>query len=247
MRLKYKLIKIKNFLKKFPKLISLMRCIRRKIFKSRIIYFLQSSTKPLSDYYGFDRGKPIDRFYIDNFLEDNKDDIKGVCLELLNNNYTIQYGGAKVTKSDILDLDEANSKATIIDDLRKLEKISDNIYDCIILTQVLQFIDKIDEAISECYRILNKNGVLLVTLPAISRIDCVAGVEGDFWRFTEASTKYLFKKKFDSQNISIITKGNVRAGIYFYAGLAQEDILRDSLKKDDQNFPVIITIKAIKK
>ncbi|PIX57096.1 MAG: hypothetical protein COZ48_02725, partial [Candidatus Yonathbacteria bacterium CG_4_10_14_3_um_filter_43_12] len=78
------------------------------------------------------------------------------------------------------------------------------------------------------------------------RIDCVAGVEGDYWRFTEASARYLFGKKFNPARLSISTYGNARSGIYFYAGLAQEDTERKILEDNDQNFPLIITIKAIK-
>jgi len=237
--------RIKNIVKKLPFSTNIKNFLRRSA-RPAMVYFLCHTTHPLSNYYGLDRGKPIDRFYIENFLEQNKLYIQGVCLELLNNNYTMIYGGEKVTKSDILDNDELNKKATIIDDLRQLKKISDNVYDCIILTQVFQFIDDVDAGISECYRILKNGGVLLVTLPSLSRIDCVAGVEGDYWRFTEASARYLFGKKFNPARLSISTYGNARSGIYFYAGLAQEDTERKILEDNDHYFPLIITIKAIK-
>ncbi len=236
---------LKNFLKKLPFSESTRKLIRRLV-KSYTVYFLRNTTSPLSDYYGFDRGTPIDRFYIENFLKENQEHIKGVCLELLNDNYTKRYGGDMVVKSDVLDIDETNKNATIIDDLRNLKKIVDNTYDCIILTQVLQFIDDVPSAISECHRILKKDGALLVTLPSLSRIDCTSGVNGDYWRFTEASAKYLFEKKFSSEQLKITTFGNVRSGIYFYAGLSQEDVSKKVFKNNDQNFPLIVTIKAIK-
>ena len=34
-------------------------------------------TKPISDIFGLDRGTPIDRFYIEDFLYKNKSLIKG--------------------------------------------------------------------------------------------------------------------------------------------------------------------------
>lgn len=235
----------KKIIKKFPFSESTRKLLRR-IIKPASFYFLGSTASPLSNYYGFDRGKPIDRFYIENFLVQNQQYIHGTCLELLNNNYTVVYGKENVVKSDILDIDETNKNATIIDDLRHLKKIADNSYDCIILTQVFQFIDDVPAGISECYRILKKDGVLLVTLPCVGRIDCMSGIKGDYWRFTEASARYLFEKKFNPKQLTVATCGNVRSGLYFYAGLAQEDVPHETLEKNDPNFPLIVTIRAIK-
>lgn len=218
----------------------------KRLLKPAFFYFLNHKTEPLSNYHGFDRGKPVDRFYIENFLEQNERLIKGVCLEVLSNDYTIKYGGTKVSKSDILDIDRSNKNATIVDDLRKLKSVGDNTYDCLILTQVLQFIDDISAAISECYRVLKPGGTILATLPSLSRIDPISGKEGDFWRFTSASASYLFSKNFKSEQTEIKSFGNVRSGIYFYAGLAQEDTSIKTLRENDPNFPLIITIKALK-
>jgi len=236
---------IKKTIKKFP-LPDKIKPFLRRIFKPALLYLINLNTTPLSHYYGLDRGKPIDRFYIESFLEKNSKHIKGVCLELLNNNYTKKYGGKEIIKSDILDIEQNNQDATIVDDLRNLQTISDNTYDCIILTQVFQFIDNVESAVFECRRILKKGGVLLVTLPSISRIDCIAGVAGDFWRFTEASARYIFEKKFNPNGLEINSYGNAKTGMYFYAGLAQEDVAKKIFRNNDKNFPVIITVKAIK-
>ncbi len=222
------------------------RFFRRVILKNKYCYFLKSTTVPLSDQYGFDRGTPLDRFFIEDFLKKNISDIKGTCLEILSNDYTIKYGANKITKSDILDIEATNQKATIIDDLRQLQKINACTYDTIILTQVLQFIDNVEAAISECHRILKPGGTLLVTLPCLSRADCTSGVSGDFWRFTQASAKYLFEKKFSPKNLTIDFYGNVRSGLYFYAGLAIPDTPKQVLMDKDESFPTIITIKAVK-
>ena len=235
----------KNIARKLPFSDGTKKLLRR-IMKPAALYFWGRGASPLSVYYGLDRGESIDRFYIENFLEQNQQCIKGVCFELLNNNYTVKYGKDKVVRSDVLDIDETNMSATIIDDLRHLKKVADNFYDCIVLTQVFQFIDDVDAGISECYRIRKKGGVLLATLPSISRIDCVAGIEGDYWRFTEASAKYLFEKKFNPEQLAISTKGNVRSGVYFYAGFSQEDVSERILGENDPNFPLIVTVKAVK-
>lgn len=215
----------------------------------RIIYnkwFFEASRKnsPLSHYHGFDRGTPVDRYYIERFLDREKEAIKGHVLEVLSNDYTLRFGDKKVAKSDILDIDPGNAHATIKGDLRELSAVQDDTFDCIILTQVFQFIDDLDSAIKETHRILKPGGVLLVTLPSISRIDGVSDIDGDYWRFTVASTKYLFGKYF--ANPIVTSEGNVRIGEYFWKGYAQEDIPESVFKKNDPLFPVIITLKSIK-
>lgn len=239
-------MRIQSRAKKNSMLYSLARFVRRTFLKSPLIYLLSFSSRPLSDFYGLDRGKPIDRFYIETFLEENQKCIQGTCLELLNDTYTKQYGKNKVVRSDVLDIDTSNKQATIFGDLRSLIATKSDYYDCIILTQVLQFIDDVDAAIAECYRILKPGGVLLATLPTISRIDCIAGTDGDFWRFTTASAKYIFGKQFSKKNIRVDSHGNVRIGLYFYAGLAQEDTPRRLFSQDNPDFPTIITVKAQK-
>lgn len=236
---------------KFPGIYKLLKKVwEKKTLLKRMknptwFYLLRKKNYPLSDQFGFDRGGPIDRYYIEKFLEKNKGNIKGNCLEVLNNLYTTKFG-QNITKSDILDIDTQNKKATIIGDLRNLKNIYDNTYDCILLTQVLQFIDDYDAAIRECKRILKRNGALLVTLPCISRIDCRAKVDGDFWRFTKAGAQYIFRKYFENTSLEIIAYGNCFSGLAFWVGMGQDDVRESRLDYFDENFPVLICIKAIK-
>jgi len=216
----------------------------KRVIKPFFIYKTFNSTKPISNVYGTDRGQSIDRFYIENFLKNNSSIIKGRTLEILDNKYTKNFGDKKVIQSDVLDIDKKNSDANIIADLRNMPEIKENTYDCIILTQVLQFIDNLDQVISECHRILKPGGYILATMPSLSRIDCAAGIENDFWRFTQASAKYIFAKKFN--DIVIKTYGNSRVGACFLYGASVEDTPLRVLKKNDNQFPVVITVKARK-
>lgn len=240
--------KLLNWLKQHQVLFNLVKNAKNlfvRLIRSKHIYFLTNSVKPISNNYGSDRGSSIDRYYINKFLSKNQKLINGHCLEIADNVYTKQFGQDKVTQSEILDIDIENKKATIYGDLKKLP-IPDNIYDCIILTQVFQFIDNLESAINECYRILKPGGNLLVTLPSISRIDIAGGINNDYWRFTAASAKYLFSKKFADQNLEIKSQGNALAGLGFWIGLAKEEINQNKLDYRDENFPCLITVKATK-
>ena len=89
--------------------------------------------------------------------------------------------------------------------------------------------------------------MLLATLPAVSKVDPHLGVAGDFWRFTVASCARLFGDVFGADNVTIRAHGNVFAGIAFLAGLAREDLSAGKLDVEDELFPVLITVRAVKR
>ena len=72
--------------------------------------------EPFSDHYGWDRGTPVDRFYIDAFLAEHAGEIKGRVLEIGDAEYTKRHGGDRVTQSDVLHASPGNPQATIIAD-----------------------------------------------------------------------------------------------------------------------------------
>ena len=90
---------------------------------------------PFSKKFGFDRGGPVDRYYIENFLEAESEVFKGQVLEIADNAYTTKYGGDKVTKSEVLHLDEGAAGATYVADLSMANHLPSDHFDCIILTQ----------------------------------------------------------------------------------------------------------------
>jgi peptidoglycan/xylan/chitin deacetylase (PgdA/CDA1 family)/glycosyltransferase involved in cell wall biosynthesis len=202
--------------------------------------------QPLSPRWGLDRGQPIDRYYIEWFLERHRTDVRGRVLEVRDARYTRQFGGSEVTRSDVLDVDASNDSATIIADLRSASTISTATYDCIILTHVLQFIDDIHLALSECFRILRPGGTLLVTAPCITRVDVETGPDGDYWRFTEASARRHFAAVFPATDFEVSTFGNVGACGAFLQGISSQEMTPAELLAVDLAFPLLIGVRAVK-
>ena len=110
-----------KIIKKAP-LLCEIKFLTKRLIRPKFLYFLSNSTKPISPIYGMERGSPIDRFYIEKFLKSNERYIKGECLELLNNNYTLKYGKEKVSKSDIDEPPETIDPGLLF----KLSTIEDN-------------------------------------------------------------------------------------------------------------------------
>lgn len=225
-------------------LIKARALLNRVVFKRSDKYFTPiRSLKPISRKFGFDRGNPIDRYWIESFLHTNAKYIRGRVLEITDSKYTYKFG-QEVIKSDVLDIDVKNKKANIHGNLKNLKKIvNDNTYDCIILTHVLGLIDDSEAAIRECYRILKPGGVVLFTS---SCLGFGTPKEKIYWRFTKNSTQYLFEKCFESKKITVLTYGNVLAGQFFWVGMAQEDLSVSELEFNDPDYPCIVTAIATK-
>jgi SAM-dependent methyltransferase len=198
-------------------------------------------TRPITKY-GWERGRPIDRYYIEEFLHRNRADIRGRVLEVRDSSYTQRFGSG-VVGSEILDVDANNGNATIVADLAVAEGLPNEAFDCFILTQTLQYIADIDAAIANAHRLLRPGGVLLVTVPAIGRIE---PHPQDYWRLTPASCARLFGKHFPAGKLSIESHGNVLSALAFLKGLACEDLRKSELDYADAAFPVILCLRAWK-
>lgn len=201
---------------------------------------------PISRYFGYDRGLPIDRYYIEGFLVRHVDDIRGRLLEIKDSAYTRRFGGDRVTKSDVLDIEESNLLATIVADLTHSDDIPSDTFDCFILTQTLQHIYDVRLALQTIYRILKPGGVLLATFPGISQISNDPWADSWYWSFTTLSAQRLFAEFFPEPNIKVEGFGNVLAATAFLQGLAAGELSPEELDYRDQNYEVLITVRAMK-
>jgi len=200
---------------------------------------------PISEYFGFDRGAPIDRYYIEEFLADHSDDIKGRVMEIGDNRYTLMFG-EQVEQSDILHVTDNNSNATIVGDLANADHIPSDTFDCLIITQTLHLIYDMRAAIKTLYRILKPGGVLLLTVPGITRISNDEWRNTWYWSLTDLSTKKLFSEIFPETNLNTQVYGNVLAATAFLQGLAVKELKKKELDYSDTHFQVIIAVRAVK-
>jgi SAM-dependent methyltransferase len=204
------------------------------------------SLTPISQSFGFDRGQPIDRYYIENFLTQHSSDIHGQIFEIGDNYYTRKYGGDRVTKSDILHAMEGNPAATIIGDLSNADHIPSDTFDCFILTQTLQYVYDLQSGLKTIYRILKPGGIVLVTLPSITPLSDLQWNNCWYWGFTTVSAQRLFEEVFPKTNIEVETYGNVLAATAFIQGLATQELEKQELDYRDPSYQVLITVRAVK-
>lgn len=192
------------------------------------------------------RGRPIDRYYIENFLERHSSDIQGRVLEIGERVYTEKYGKARVTKSDVLHVQEGNPEATIIGDLAQADHIPSDSFDCFILTQTLQYIYDLRSGLKTIYRILKPGGTVLATLPSITPLIDPNWNDCWYWNFTTLSAQRLFEEVFPSKNVQVEVFGNVMAATAFLQGLSTQELTKEELDYCDSGYQVLITVRAVK-
>jgi glycosyltransferase involved in cell wall biosynthesis len=203
---------------------------------------------PVSRRFGWDRGGlPIDRYYIERFLERYASDIAGHVLEVRDDAYTRKFGGSRVTRVDVLHPTTENEKATIVADLTSAEHVPSNTFDCVVLTQVLPFIPDVQAAVRTLQRILRPGGVVLATMPGISQIVRYDMDRwGDYWRFTSLSARRIFECAFSKGGVRVEAHGNVLAATAFLQGLSSRELRPDELDHHDADYEVLITVRAVK-
>lgn len=218
-----------------------------RLVRPRWRYLLSSRLQPISELVGVDRGQPIDRYFIERFMTENAERIRGAVLEVKDRDYTVKFGGPKVTRSEVLDLNRENTAATIYGDIRDLKEIADDTFDCFILTQVLQYVDDLDAAVRESRRVIKSGGCLLVTVPTVGKLDGQEdNVEGHFWRLTEDSARYVFYRHFAADRVKVASWGNVLLGAGFLQGMCVEDMPRRAMEKFDARFTCGVMVMAEK-
>lgn len=233
-----------------PRLLRLARAGRRHLVAPRLSGVDLGDLNrlsPLCRNWGYDRGTPIDRYYIEQFLSQHRDAVHGVVLEIGDDQYTRSVGGNRVRDSQVLHVAQAHAGVTIVGDLTRLDHVPPGQFDCAIVVQTLQFIPDVLAAIRGIHRLLRPGGVALVTVPVISRIDRDPGGQwATEWAFTSRSANRLFADVFGGDAVTTSVYGNVLVATAFLHGLAAEELAAEQLTHLDPDFEVLVGVRAIR-
>ena len=103
-------------------------------------------TAPFSHHFGFERGTPIDRYYMDLFLRRWSADITGVVLEIQTGDTARRYGQA-IERIDTIDIDGAHDPTYRCDLAASGGIVPDAQYDCFLMPSTLPFLRNMDDAL----------------------------------------------------------------------------------------------------
>ena len=190
-------------------------------------------TEPVSEW-GFGRGTPVDRWYIERFLTEHAHLVRGHALEVKEDLYASRFGAESVA---VIDIDAANEHATVVGDLCDASTLDTDKYDVAIVTQTLQLLPRPLDAVRNLLDAVKPGGSLLVTVPTMSRL---AG-SWDRWRWTPAGMSDLLTEAAPpGAAIESVGMGNGLAARAFLFGLAVRDLDEAVLGKPDADFPLIV-------
>lgn len=196
--------------------------------------------RPFSDRYGYDRGTPVDRYYIERFLSAHAGRIHGNVLEVKDARYTRRFGHG--VRAHVVDVDRDNPDADLHADLNIRGSLPAGFFDCVILTQVLQFLSP-ETALANLWASIAPGGVLLLTVPTLGRLD-PHNHGTDFWRWTPNGLAELLHRV--GIRASVSGYGNVLACVAALWGLAVEELSAEELDFADPRFPLVACAHAEK-
>lgn len=101
--------------------------------------------------------------------------------------------------------------------------VNNDVFDILLLNEVLEHLESPEEVIQECYRVLKKDGKLIITMPFLCAIHADPY---DFQRWTDVKIK-LELEKVGFRDIDIRSMGSLFAVIY--------DLIYVSLNKASKN------------
>jgi SAM-dependent methyltransferase len=202
------------------------------IGKRRRLRYVNLTRAPYSDQFGWDRGRPVDRLYIEDWVGQHRDLIHGRVLELQDTKYISRYGTD--VEPVVLDLDDP--AADITGDLCDPRLLEGWRFDAEIVTQALQYMPDPMAAVRNLFRALAPGGTLLLTVPLNARLD---GVH-ERWRWTPLGFSELLACCCPEAQIAVEGFGNSAAAAGALLGLSISNIGVARLRRHDPAFPIVV-------
>lgn len=197
-------------------------------------------TAPFSTSFGFDRGTPVDRYYLHRFLDAHRASITGDVLEIQSPGYTERYGHA-VRRAHTVDIDPRFGPTHLVDLARSRGVIPDAAYDCILLPNTLSVLRDVETCLAQALRIVRPGGVILASASVFVPL---APDVPDYWRMSLAGWKEVLDRVWGGAEVGIDTHGNCLAVVAAMMGLAAEELTDEELGVRDERYPVLITVRA---
>ena len=199
-------------------------------------------TTPFSGHYGFDRGTPIDRYYVAQFMEANRAGISGDVLEIQSAAYTQVYGH-DVRTSRTVDVDPSHGTDFVCDLAHSEGTLAAEAYDCFLMPNTLNHLRDLQSCLRQALRVVRPGGTILATVATLVPL---TPDFNEYWRITPAAWHMITADVWSGCEVAISTFGNVLAASAAMLGLAAEELSPEELDTHDPRYPVLIAIRCRK-
>jgi SAM-dependent methyltransferase len=189
--------------------------------------------------YGFDRGTPIDRYYVDKFLSARTELIRGRILEIQTSDHARRYGSG-ATVMHTLDINP-DFHPTYLCDLAAADSVPSGSYDCFLLPNTLCFLRDLESALRQARRIVRRGGVILATVPGFVPLTPDAP---DYWHASAAGWREITGRVWPDCETWVESHGNCLAAAAAMYGLVVEELTAAELDATDPRYPVLVTVEC---
>jgi SAM-dependent methyltransferase len=195
--------------------------------------------RPFSDHFGFERGTPLDRYYLHQFLDRHRLSITGRVLEIQMSGYTWRFGH-EVRRADSIDIIPTFNPTYVCDLAQSGNVIPDATYDCFLLPNTLCMLRDIEGCLRHALRVIRPGGVILASTAALVPL---TGDVPDYWHLSAAGWHEIAARAWSpAGEYHIEAHGNCLAAVAAMLGLAHEELDPAELDVNDPRFPVLVTL-----
>jgi SAM-dependent methyltransferase len=218
----------------------LKHTIKAGLFRGYIIHHRllhNIGVLPYSRNFGFERGTPVGRHYVESFFRKHASSVRGRCLDFGDDRYrsffplTSSYEVINLTPGDGVDY---------VCDVHDVTSMPQAAFDSIICPQVFEHLAWPEKAAESIKRLLKPGGILLLTAPFINPVHYVPT---DYRRFTpECLAMILEDAGLVIDEISF--GGNSLVGTGSLLGMVVQDFSKRELDHKDPVYPYNVLVRA---
>jgi SAM-dependent methyltransferase len=209
------------------------RLIKKTLFYSYILHHRllhRIGVLPFDRDFGSSRGTPIGRYYVEKFLRENADRVRGRCLEFGDARYKALFTGAE--KYEVVNI-KPGPGVDYVCDIHDTRSMPQETFDTIICTQVFEHLAWPEKAAVSLYGLLRPGGLLLLTAPFLNPVH---GLPADFRRFTPGGLDLILRGAGFVMD-SVDFGGNSSVGLGSLLGMVTEDFTTTELDVKDPVYP----------
>jgi SAM-dependent methyltransferase len=193
-------------------------------------------TRPFSSDFGFDRGTPIDRYYVLKFMERHRQRISGDVLEIQQTGYTRMFA-RNLRRSHSVDIDPQHGTTYVCDLAHSEGILASDTYDCFLMPNTLNHLRELELCLANALRVLKPGGVILATVATLVPL---TPNFLDYWRLTPAGWKDVTARVWPQCSVGLQVYGNVLSTAAAMMGVASEELTPEELDVEDPRYPVLV-------
>jgi SAM-dependent methyltransferase len=217
------------------------RATREILFKIYVAlhrYLHHVEVLPYSRNFGFGRGAPVGRYYIERFLRENADRVRGRCLEFGAPAYRALFPNAE--RYEVFSIIPGSEVNYLGDIHHPGDEVPRNAFDTVICTQVFEHLAWPEKAARSILGLLRPGGVLLLTAPFINPVHYAPT---DYRRFTPEGLQLILEGagfRIDAMDFG----GNALVSTGGLLGMVVEDFSQAEMDLKDPIYPWNILVRA---